>query len=517
MTTPSRALREEWATPTGEYGPRPTWPWRPLASLTPARVADILRRAAGGDHLDFVRAAEDVEEKDLHYRAVLQTRRLAVAGLPLEVQPAEDSRAGRKAAALARETLSGLDVAGLANALLGALSVGYAAAEIVWETGEGEWRPARILPRPAAWFRFDRETGRELRLADGSRGGAAIPPAKMILHVPQVAAGLPLLGGLARSALWAWVFKSYALRDWARFAEVYGQPIRLGRYHEGASPEDVQVLKDAVLGIGSDAAAVIPREMAIELIESRGAAASAELYRDLIEYLDRQVSKAVLGQTLTTDQGASGSLAQARVHDEVRRDLIQADARALAATLTRDLVAPLIRFNLGDAPLPTLRFVVDEPEDRKALAEQVAMLVRSGLPVPAAWVRERFGIPEPQDGEAVLSAAPDREPSQPGAVAPQRRSARFRCDSPAAQAAGQAAPPEEALADRLATEAAPAWEAILARVQDIADRAESMEALREALLAAFAELPSDRLAEAMRIGFAAAELAGRYAVAVEED
>lgn len=40
-----------------------------------------------------------------------------------------------------------------------------------------------------------------------ARKGAEIPPYRMILHAPQVAAGIPLLGGVARSALWAWVFK----------------------------------------------------------------------------------------------------------------------------------------------------------------------------------------------------------------------------------------------------------------------------------------------------------------------
>lgn len=505
---PAPSLREEIALPTGDWGARPTWPWRPLASLTPGRVADILRRAAAGDHLDFVRAAADVEEKDLHYRAVLQTRRLAVCGLPLDVQPGEDSRAGRKAAALTRDTLAALELSGVADHLLGALAVGYAVAEIIWDTTNGAWLPARVVPRPPEWFGFDRKTGRELRLLDGSREGKALPAAKFVCHTPRISAGVPLLGGLARSALWAWVFKSYALRDWARFAEVYGQPIRLGRYHEGASPDDVETLKRAVFDIGSDAAAVIPREMAIELIEAGGRAASADLYRDLIEYLDRQVSKAVLGQTLTTDQGATGSLAQAKVHDEVRRDLIHADARALAATLMRDLVVPLVRFNLGDAPLPKLRLIVEEPEDTAALAGQIQTLVAIGMPVPQAWVRERFGIPEPAPGEAVLGAP--AAGAQPSDAAPQARQARFLCDAPAAHAT-VAEPVDAVLADRLDEEAGPAWAAIVAQVRNIVDAAESLDDLRDMLLTAFATLPVERLARVMEVGFAAAELAGRVA------
>ena len=63
-----------------------------------------------------------------------------------------------------------------------------------------------------------------------------------------------------------------------------------------------------------------------------------DLYERFCEYIDRQVSKAVLGQTLTSDlpRGA-GSRAAAQVHDGVRRDILGADARRPAATLTRDL------------------------------------------------------------------------------------------------------------------------------------------------------------------------------------
>nr|WP_159431042.1 DUF935 family protein [Fontimonas thermophila] len=118
------------------------------------------------------------------------------------------------------------------------------------------------------------------------------------------------------------VFKSYALRDWARFGELFGQPIRVGKYHQGASPEDVAVLKQAAFSLGSDAAAVIPQEMVLELVESGAKSASTKLYHKLIDYLDRQASKAVLGQTMTTDDGSS--LAQARVHAEVRADILRA-------------------------------------------------------------------------------------------------------------------------------------------------------------------------------------------------
>jgi len=518
----TKTLKTELAAPA-LTGFRQAWVWRPLASLTPAQVAEILRNAAMGYGRDFLIAAADIEEKDLHYRAVLQTRKLAVAGLPWDVQPADESRAAKKAADLARRVLEAIDLPELMVQLLDALSKGYAVAEIVWATDGPTWTPAAILPREAHWFRFDRETGRELRLMDGTADGEQLPPYKFICHTPKVMAGIPLMGGLARSALWAWVFKSYALRDWAAFAELYGQPIRIGKYEQGATREDIAVLKRAVFELGSDAGAVIPAGMALEIIESAAKSASADLYQRLIEYLDRQVSKAVLGQTLTTDQGSSGSLAQARVHDEVRADLMRADARALSATLARDLIAPLIALNMPDAPMPRLTLIVEEPEDMAALADQLAKLAPLGMPIPHRWVREKWGIPEAAPDEPVLGAPattgeplanplanPGQTPGSPSAQAAHRR-------MQSAQAAQTEANPTpiDPMTDRMEQEAAPAWVEIMDGIKRIVDEAQSLEQLRDALLAAYGDLPTERLAEIMAMGFAAAELAGRFDVRQE--
>ncbi|MCR6494801.1 DUF935 domain-containing protein [Thermomonas sp. S9] len=403
VTVRKQDLTGEIARPS-QTGLRSVWQWRPLASMTPAMVADVLRRAAMGDAHDFLIAADDIREKDLHYRAVLQTRALAVAGLPVDIQPWDDSAKAKRAADLVQDVLRDGDYSRIIAHLMDAVAKGYAVAEIIWETAGGVWYPREIVPREAHWFAFDRDTGRLLRLVDGSAEGAGIPPYRMIVHAPPLSAGIPLLGGVARSALWAWVFKSYAMRDWARFCELFGQPIRVGKYHQGASPDDVAVLKQAAFSLGSDAAAVIPQEMALELIESGSKSASADLYHTLIDYLDRQVSKAVLGQTMTTDDGSS--LAQARVHAEVRADILRADARAMAATLTRDLIAPIVRLNVGeDAPLP-----IPHPARGRAGghggAGRSGRQAHPGRAAGAAVVgAEKFGIPAAAAGEAVLVPA----------------------------------------------------------------------------------------------------------------
>lgn len=410
-----KALTEEIASPS-VGGIRSAWTWRPLASMTPSSVADVLRRAAQGDGHDFLLAAADIEEKDLHYASVLQTRKLAVAGLPIKITPADESRAAKQAAALCEDVLGRLDLPALAIDLLDAVSKGYGVAELMWDTRGKLWTPTAALHREPQWFCWDRDTGQQLRLVDGSAEGMVLPEHKFVLHTPKIRSGIALLGGLARSALWAWVFKSHAMRDWAAFCELFGQPMRVGKYDAGATKTDVAVLRRAVTEIGSDAAAVIPANMVIDFVESGSKTASADLYQRLMMYMDAQVSKAVLGQTGTTDMG--GSYAQSKVHDEVRSDLLRADARALASTLRRDVLRPVVTLNLGpDAPMPQIELVVEEPEDMTALADQLNKLVPLGLEVEQDWVREKWGIPQPKAGAVLLAkAAPPPPPEPPAAT-----------------------------------------------------------------------------------------------------
>ncbi len=123
----------------------------------------------------------------------------------------------------------------------------------------------------------------------------------------------------------------------------------------------------------------------------------------LFDTLGAEMSKAVLGQTLTTEQGARGSQALGRVHDNVRRDLLEADAKAIAAVLKRDILAPLVRMNFGpDAMVPTFQFMTEDAQDMSAFFLSVLNLQTAGVRVPQKWVRDELGIPEPEDGEELV-------------------------------------------------------------------------------------------------------------------
>ncbi len=375
----TRDLRAPLAGPT-VTGVRSPLAGHPARGLTPGRLAGLLLAAEQGDETAYLELAEEMEEKDLHYRAVLATRKLQVAGLEMTVEAASDAPADVRAADLVRDCL-GVVRPALFD-MLDALGKGFSVCEILWETSGSRWAPREIVWRDPRWFTFEAATG------DGPflRGENGLPeplaPAKFLVHTPRSKSGLPIRGGLARAAAWCWLFKNFDLKAWVLFAEVYGHPLRVGRYGPEATEEDRQILLRAVRDISSDHAAIIPQSMALEFIDAR-AQGNADIFERLADYLDRQMSKLVLGQTGTTDTGSRVGTADA--HERVRADIERADAEQLAATL-----------NLGDAPaLPRLRLFRPEQEDLDGMVARLAALVPLGLRVEASAVRDRLGFPDP--------------------------------------------------------------------------------------------------------------------------
>jgi len=416
----------------------------PSVALTPEKLAGILNQAEFGDPFLYLELAEEMEEKDLHYLALLETRKQALAQLPLIVRPASPDPDDARAADLVREALldGPLDLPETLFDVLDALGKGFSATEIIWDTSGREWRPRELRWRDPRWFLFDWVSGERLLVRTMEDGGqpvdvagsgrshldrrmsaglartagigwndwqpmtALLLPFKFVVHFAKAKSGLPIRGGLARAAGWAYLFKNYVLKDWVTFAEVFGQPLRVGKYGAGATEADKQTLLAAVANIGTDAAAIIPESMLIEFTESRQTG-SVEVYERLCEYLDRQVSKAVIGQTLTHDMPrATGSRAAAEVHNSVRRDILRADARRLAATLRRDLVKPIVDLNAGPRRrYPSVEFALPAEQDAQSFAATVAAMVDRGLRVGQTAILDRLGLPEPGPGEPTLAPA----------------------------------------------------------------------------------------------------------------
>ncbi|MCF4125033.1 DUF935 domain-containing protein [Methylobacterium sp. SyP6R] len=406
-------LTEEFA-PTTAWGVRSVHVEGVASGLTPERLAAIMRQANIGQSRAYLTLAMEMEERYMHYRSQLQVRRLAFDTVDPQVTTPEGVDA--RIVDAVTELVNDPGFRAGCSDLQDGVAKGYSVVEPIWDYHRGMLRPVRYKHRDPRFFQFDRVTLEDLRLAsDTNFDGDPIPPGVFVTHTPSILSGLPLRGGLARTVAWAFIVQSFTLQDWSAFAEIYGIPFRVGRYGPGASEDDKRTLLWAVRSIANDGAAIMPQGMNMEFQAVQGNHGEA-VFGNLLAYLDRQVSKVVLGQTMTADEGSS--LGQAKIHNEVRIDIKRADGQQTAGTINRDLIPWFVAMNFGPQDVyPQVDFPVAEPEDIKAITEGVAKLVPLGLRVSQRQMREKLALSEPEKGEELLAApraaAPTAEPPAP--------------------------------------------------------------------------------------------------------
>jgi len=397
----TKDLQQEIANPTLQ-GVRSLQYESLSAQMTPSKLAATIRSVCDGDALEYLTLAEEMEERDPHYRSVLSVRKGTAASLePVIAIKSEENTKLVEIAEDLRKIVSTPEFGNLLFDLVDGLAKGYSVVEIIWESTNSKWIPIHYIWRDPRFFKID-ELGQSLRLRDDSTpDGLELSPYKFIQFIPKLKSGLPLRGGLALIAAWSYVFKSYTLRDWLAFTEAYGMPLRLGKYGAGASEEDRRVLLKAVSSIGSDMGAIIPESMQIDFIQGANTATGESIFKTLADWLDSQLSKAVLGQTMTTDNGSSRS--QSETHDKVRKDILRSDARQLAYAINRDLLIPYIDLNYGKQDIyPVFSLVLEEKEDINALVENISKLAPLGLQVSQAEILAKLGLKVPQKDDIVL-------------------------------------------------------------------------------------------------------------------
>ena len=411
----------------------------------------------------------DQEEKDGHYSSQLETRKEAVLSKPRRVVAASDSAADQRAASFIEDVLDGLkDFENVLYETLDALGKGVSIAELMYEPDGRQIRVSELRFRQQNAFAFNglgQPPCGPLRIA-GLGGGASdaepLPENKFLVYSFRPLHGNRWGRPLGRRCFWMVWFKRQDIRAWLKFVEK-GSGTVLTKYPRGGAddPAMVQLALDAAEAINNETAVAIPEDFIVEMLTQARGVGSGSHFKDLAESLaNAEISKVILGQTLTSagsDQG-SGSLALGEVHDKVRNEKEEVDAKGLMGAINRQVIRPLVTLNFGpnvEAPRWVIEY--EDGEDLATLAERDERLVGMGVPMPVSYFVNRYQLPElEQDDEVVRPLA--RGPA--GAAVAGESPDEFT-DPPhrepevvAAAAVGQASPVYAAMVERVMARAA---------------------------------------------------------------
>ena len=418
----------------------------------------------------------------------IRRRKAAVKALEWRV---ERGKASARVTRLANDVLATYDMDTLINEITNAVLFGYQPLELVWGPFNGAAAPLQVIGKPQEWFFFDNAAQLRFRSRQQPLQGEELEPRKFLLARQEASYENPYGFADLSMCFWADTFMRGGLKFWVTFTEKYGTPWLVGKQPRGTPGSEVNNLLDKLEAMVQDAVAAIPDDSSIDILESGDKGASADLYERLLMYCRSEINIALLGQNQSTESNSNRASATAGL--EVAKTIRDGDSALVMATMNQ-LLRWLTDLHDGEqAPAPT--FVLFEEEDvntQQAVRDET--LTKAGVKFTKEYWMRVYRL---QDGDIEEAPAGPSMPKAPGAAAA----------VPVEFVEGSA--PAAVPAGELSTAAAPIVMAWVRDLRALVEAHSEPQALQDALLEAYSELPTDELTEVMALAFELAHLQGR--------
>ncbi len=396
-------------------------------NLTPSGVTAILAEADSGKPARLVDLMHESRQKDGHLQSVLETRELALQQLEWDVIPPGEKplKRDKKIAKFCKEWLAAM--AGfprlIAHLSGESLLFGHSTAEIMWRKSGAFIVPERTIELSCRRFCFTESEGRLvfLQRPTDNTGIDLLEsyPDKFLQVRRRVNGDVPVREGLCRSLLWAALFRNWGIADWLQLAEMAWKPWRTAKFDKnklGAdTSKDVAAMKRILEAMTKNGMAIYPDAWTVEVNWPEFSASGTSNHGELVAFMGREMSKAVLGGTDAIEAEKNGSRAASEVRNEIRKDRRDADALTLGAEIKRGLIEPMVRMNFGEsAVVPEFFFLTEDPADLEKFSKAISALRLAGLKIPSSYVYETAGIPQPKpDDELLGEGEPMADPKAP--------------------------------------------------------------------------------------------------------
>ncbi len=216
-----------------------------------------------------------------------------------------------------------------------------------------------------------------------------------------IEAGQPDNLGLFLKAAQHTIPKKNMLAFWDTFGEIFGMPMRVAKTASRDSKE-IDRLNRMLVEAGASQTAVMPLDTELEFIEStRGDAYN--VYNQRVDRANSELSKLIIGQTMTIEDGSS--LSQSQTHLQVFQNLVEEDADMLRDIVNNQLLPRMVAHGF---PLQGFRFDWDYSTDYTP-EQQVAYetMVADRYEVDPSYFAEKYSMPV---GERRNNMMPTMEP-----------------------------------------------------------------------------------------------------------
>lgn len=385
------------------------WDFSELIGLLPDPDPVLRKRGDGAEILDELTS-------DGHLLSVMLQRKSGVLKKEFKFEPGtdEDGKKSSQSEQLCDDfnrDLQSLKPRDLTASILNAPYYGMTPVELTFAPGEGRLRLAKAEAKPVRWFGFDEKNELRFRSQDEPDEGEKIPWGKVVLarHLPDY--DNPYGVRLLTRCFWPITFKKGGLKFWVTFMEKYGMPFLLGHYQKGTGQDEQQAMLDKLVRMVRNAVAVVPEGDKIEMLGgSKNTGSGYAIFERMKSAMDAEISKVIIGQTLTSEAGDKGSYGLGKVHGDVLADLQDADQTMVK--MTYDEIAEIYtRINADSVPAPTCSFF-EEEDPLQEFADRDKALEESGrVRLTKSYYMRRYGF---QDDDFNLVETDGDDEPKPG-------------------------------------------------------------------------------------------------------
>ncbi len=328
---------------------------------------------------------------DPHLISVIQQRKMQVMQMDYQI----DYEGDAKVKTDIENVFVRLNLSDLVSDIMDAIFFGFAVQEINWVKKDSKLFPCDIIGKPQEWFIFDKMN--ELRLRKMKHGfylfeeGEKLPPYKFILTQHKPTFTNPYGEKILSRCYWAVQLKKGGVEYWQLMMERYGMPYLIGKYPTGFTQpqkdEFLQQLQDMV----KDNITIFEENLLIDIKESPQYDIG-QLYENLVKFHNREISKAVLTVTLTTEIEKTGSYKASDIHREMLSYLGISDKKLVESSLNK-LIRYYCELNYGDVSCPKIRLnkkeaVIEESAERDKILSEI------GVKFTKEYFKKRYNLTE---------------------------------------------------------------------------------------------------------------------------
>jgi phage gp29-like protein len=349
---------------------------------------------------------------DAHITSCVQSRKSGVLSMKWSI-----NRGGNKTAEVdfITKIFDSLNMYQIWNEMLDAPMFGCKLMEILWQIKNGYLVPVGIQGKPQEWFFFDTNGIARFRKKLDPEG-VPLPANKFMIVAHNATYENPAGDAILSKCYWPWFFKRDTLKQWAIFSEKYGMPYLVGKVPIGASIDEVDALAASLEELRDDAVIVIEDDKDAKTLDATQSSSPA-IFENMIHFMNSEMSKAILSQTLTTEQwGTGGSYAMSQTHFEVRDDIVQSDKRLVEYWMNK-LIELIVQYNFGElAEMPKFEIYREADVDLNLATRDKTLADTKQIKYTKAYFKRAYGFAD-DEIEVIDPTIPQQLPPAPAPFA----------------------------------------------------------------------------------------------------